>query len=75
MVILRHYKQRIVSNDYAQTEKDIIVIAYGDHITDDKEMPLVTLNKFLSKFCQNKINSVHILPFYPYSSYSFFVLG
>ena len=66
--LVDEYRGRIKSQDYAQSEKDIILIAYGDHISNKKEMPLKTLNKFLDKFCKNKINSVHILPFYPYSS-------
>ncbi|MCM8539572.1 MAG: sugar phosphorylase [Lentisphaeraceae bacterium] len=64
------YKDKIQSKPYSQTEKDIVLIAYGDHISDSgtEEKPLVTLKKFLNKFCKDKINSVHILPFYPYSS-------
>ena len=66
--LVEHYRERINSFPYTQTEKDVILIAYGDHITDQAEKPLATLKKFLDKFCQNKINSVHILPFYPWSS-------
>lgn len=66
--LVEHYRKRIKSRPYTQTEKDVILIAYGDHITDQAEKPLATLKKFLDKFCQNKINSVHILPFYPWSS-------
>jgi sucrose phosphorylase len=32
------------------------------------EHPLVTLKKFLDDRCKGFINSIHILPFYPYSS-------
>lgn len=49
-------------------EDDIIMITYGDSVIDDDERPLVTLNKFLHRYCKNTVNNVHILPFFPYSS-------
>jgi len=49
-------------------EEDIVMITYGDSIIDVDERPLVTLNKFLHRYCKNTINNVHILPFFPYSS-------
>lgn len=49
-------------------EKDIVVITYGDSIKKENELPLVTLHNFLLEKLQGVINSVHILPFYPYSS-------
>lgn len=49
-------------------EEDIIMITYGDSIIEGDERPLVTLNRFLHRYCKNTINNVHILPFFPYSS-------
>ncbi|PRO69220.1 sugar phosphorylase [Alteromonas gracilis] len=49
-------------------EDDIVMITYGDSIIDENERPLVTLNKFLHRYCKNTVNNVHILPFFPYSS-------
>ena len=49
-------------------EEDIIMITYGDSVIDEDERPLVTLNKFMHRYCKNTINNVHILPFFPYSS-------
>jgi sucrose phosphorylase len=49
-------------------EDDIIMITYGDSVIDEGERPLVTLNKFLHRYCKNTVNNVHILPFFPYSS-------
>ncbi|NDV92892.1 alpha-amylase [Alteromonas sp. 345S023] len=49
-------------------EEDIIMITYGDSIIEGDERPLVTLNRFLHRYCKNTINKVHILPFFPYSS-------
>jgi len=50
------------------TEKDIVLITYGDSIEKKGEVPLKTLNRFLHEHCLESINSVHILPFFPYSS-------
>ncbi|WP_018981589.1 sugar phosphorylase [Salinimonas chungwhensis] len=49
-------------------EDDIVMITYGDSITDGHEKPLFTLHRFLQTYCVNTINNVHILPFFPYSS-------
>ncbi|PHR89628.1 MAG: alpha-amylase [Moritella sp.] len=50
------------------SEKDTILITYGDSILNQDEKPLQTLHRFLQGYCANTINSVHILPFFPYSS-------
>ena len=64
------------NNDISETrshvnlwdETDIVAITYGDSIKKGNELPLVTLQNFLSRYLQDVINSVHILPFYPFSS-------
>jgi len=50
------------------SEKDIILITYGDSIISNSQPPLKTLKTFLDKTIKNTINSTHILPFFPYSS-------
>ena len=50
------------------TEQDAILITYGNMITQAGELPLVTLHTFLKETLQSIFNSVHILPFYPYTS-------
>ena len=50
------------------SEKDVILITYGDSIINDEQPPLKTLKTFLDNTIENTINSVHILPFFPYSS-------
>lgn len=48
--------------------EDTVVITYGDSIVSNHEYPLTTLKGFLDQHLKGHINSVHILPFYPYSS-------
>jgi glycosidase len=50
------------------SEKDAILITYGDMVKREGEAPLKTLSHFLKKYFSDVISTVHILPFYPYSS-------
>lgn len=52
----------------AWDEKSIWLITYGDTIQSDSNSPLQTLDRFLSKYLSDLISTVHILPFFPYSS-------
>ncbi|MGH1370780.1 MAG: sugar phosphorylase [Cellvibrionaceae bacterium] len=60
------------------SERDAVLITYGDTFLplstgerpefEDKEKPLQVLKHFLDEHCAGAINSVHILPFFPFSS-------
>ncbi|MDQ0913922.1 sugar phosphorylase [Paenibacillus sp. V4I5] len=50
------------------SENDVMLITYGDSIRSEGEAPLQSLRKFLLRNCEGILSSVHILPFYPYSS-------
>ena len=52
------------------TEQDVILITYGDLLFSGQESPLATVAHFLQKIpgFQKSINTLHILPFFPYSS-------
>ncbi|MDT0605036.1 sugar phosphorylase [Thalassotalea castellviae] len=50
------------------SEKDVILITYGDSVIEKDTAPLKTLKTFLDDTISKTINSVHILPFFPYSS-------
>ncbi|MFT4749523.1 MAG: sucrose phosphorylase [Pseudohongiellaceae bacterium] len=49
-------------------ETDNILITYGNSIMNNDELPLHTLHKFLNDHLKDSIKSVHILPFFPFSS-------
>jgi len=66
--LIGKYEQKIESNAYKMSEKDVILITYGDQVFHEGETALATLKRFLDEYVQDCINSVHILPFYPYSS-------
>ncbi len=50
------------------TERDVILITYGDMVRRPGEPPLRTLHAMLSRYLKGVINTVHILPFFPYTS-------
>lgn len=47
---------------------DAMVITYGDQVQQPGQPPLATLHDWLSQHLGEQLSSVHILPFYPYSS-------
>ncbi|MCB2178317.1 sugar phosphorylase [bacterium] len=47
---------------------DIILITYGDILQDETHPPLENLRRFYQERLQPNINTIHILPFFPYSS-------
>ena len=49
------------------TEEDVILITYGDLIQGKNRKPLEILADF-TKYLKGAINTLHILPFFPYSS-------
>jgi sucrose phosphorylase len=49
-------------------QSSTVMITYGDSFLAPEEKPLVTLKHFLDEHCEGLINSVHILPFFPFSS-------
>ncbi len=66
--LVENYRKKIVSKHYKMTQEDVILITYGDQVIEPTVEPLQTLKKFLDDSIKGIINTVHILPFYPYSS-------
>jgi sucrose phosphorylase len=50
------------------TQKDMVLITYGDLIRGKGRSPLATLHEFVNTHNRGAINTLHILPFFPYSS-------
>lgn len=65
--ILKPLQSGAVEN-LAVSEKDVILICYGDHVYDEDHPPLQVLHHFLRNHVHPMVNTVHILPFYPWSS-------
>jgi sucrose phosphorylase len=50
------------------SQRDAIVIAYGDSILREGEKPLRTLKRFFDEHSDGLVTGLHLLPFYPWSS-------
>jgi sucrose phosphorylase len=50
------------------SERDVMLITYGDMVRQSGEPPLRTLHRFLQSTAAPAVNSVHLLPFFPYTS-------
>ncbi len=65
---LLHHAEAPSSQPLQLSEKDVVLITYGDQVFSVAEPPLATLYAFLKDKLYPVVNGVHILPFYPYSS-------
>ena len=50
------------------THQDAIMITYGDMVNREGQVPLQVLTEFAREKLLGLINTIHILPFFPYSS-------
>ncbi len=70
------YRSRIKPHNGTLTERDSILITYGDQVQTQArpeqsrrdEKPLQTLKKFCEKYLTDVVSGIHILPFYPWTS-------
>jgi len=73
MEVLERFKGQYTDRSLAAdsdkiNEQDTILITYGDMVYEEGESPLKTLAEFLEEYVADTISTVHVLPFYPYSS-------
>jgi sucrose phosphorylase len=66
--ILANYRTRIPARTGELTERDAMLITYGDQVQSSDEKPLQTLSKFCKQYLTDVVNGIHILPFYPWTS-------
>jgi sucrose phosphorylase len=70
-IILDQFQQRnpqFSRDEDGLTERDVILITYGDQVTEPGKPPLQTLAEVLEEHIKGVISGIHILPFFPYSS-------
>ena len=49
------------------SEKDGVLITYGDSLKTEGEAPLESLNRFATEYLHKLFSAIHILPFFPFS--------
>ncbi len=60
--------QRLQGTGLSLSQADVILITYGDQFQTPGQPPLKTLADFYQRVLAGFISTIHILPFYPYSS-------
>ena len=50
------------------SERDLVLITYGDTLRRQGEPPLRTLKRFADERLAGAVSAIHVLPFFPYSS-------
>jgi hypothetical protein len=50
------------------SEKDVLLITYGDSLRKEGQRPLQTLHGFAERYLKDRFSGIHFLPFFPYSS-------
>lgn len=50
------------------SQRDALIITYGNTFKDEAHKPLDLLNDFLRRYLPGVNNGVHILPFFPFTS-------
>ena len=67
--LVEHYRGRIsVPQDTCLSERDVILITYGDQVQRSGQPHLRTLSEFCRSHLSGAVNGIHILPFFPWSS-------
>ena len=67
--LIEKYRGRIPApGDPSLSERDAMLITYGDQVQQAGEPPLQTLAEFAEQRLRGVVSAVHILPFYPWSS-------
>ena len=70
--ITADYRKRIAARAGDLTERDSILITYGDQMKLSGEKPLQTLGAFCIRYLNGVVSGIHILPFYPWTSHDGF---
>lgn len=66
--IMAGYRARLSARDGEITERDAVLIAYGDQVQRAEDAPLRTLAEFCRARLKDAVSGIHILPFYPWTS-------
>lgn len=67
--LVNRYRGRIPKpQNPSLTERDSLLITYGDQVQENGKAHLQTLTEFCEAHLRGVVSGVHILPFYPWSS-------
>ncbi len=67
-LVEKYRGQMPIPPDSSLSERDSILITYGDQVREPGSPPLQTLAEFCNLYLKGVISGIHILPFFPSSS-------
>ena len=68
ITFLENKKEELAPVSSSLNQDKVFLITYGDVLTSEGEKPLKTLQRFSEQYLKGSISTIHILPFFPYSS-------
>jgi len=68
MAILTRFEVKARSKIARFSENDIVFITYGNTLRCSGERPLQTLHRFAAVNLKSAVSTIHLLPFFPFSS-------
>jgi glucosylglycerate phosphorylase len=67
--LMARYEERLpVEKTAVFSHQDSILITYGDQVQEPGSPPLQSLAEFCEVYLNGRISTIHLLPFYPYTS-------
>ena len=66
--VIEKYRSSLPYYEKQLSEKDVVLITYADTIRREGQFPLEILDEFLGENLNELINTIHLLPFFPFSS-------
>jgi len=66
--LLEAFPSKKQDNSVFFSQEDVVLITYGDSLIKQDEESLKTLREFANRYFKDVFSTIHILPFYPYSS-------
>jgi len=66
--LIDSYRKRIPVYNRSLTERDAMLITYGDQVQASDKKPLLILSEFCQQYLKDVVSGIHILPFYPWTS-------
>lgn len=66
--LLDSYRPRLPQAERLLTQRDALLITYGDQVQSPAKPPLYSLADFCHKHLSGLVSGIHILPFYPWTS-------
>jgi sucrose phosphorylase len=66
--LLTRYPKRARRKKQFFSERDVVLVTYGDSLTSPGKPPLEVFRRFAAKHLKAAVSAIHFLPFFPYSS-------